>query len=347
MQPLIVVAGLVLSYLCAPVQSALTKDQLLQTVQNSKRKLLPVNDANYETILNGKRDYHVVVFFTSEAPQINCVLCKEIAPEFELIADSWFKDHPHGVGIGEGEGEEIDADGNKVEPKKNVFFFKSEFADSRKFFSLFGLNNIPKIFHFAPTKAKGPNNFLKERTEYQFFQGDHKSLMVNWLSDLTGHSYNLYIPIDRTRLVINVVVGFVGALLAKRFKKQIFGVLLSRLVWIGVSIVSVLLFTTGYMFNKIRGSPYLIEHPDGRTEYFIGGQQTQLGIETQIISFIYGLMSILVIILIKRAPEIKTPSINLILVAVISGLIFLLFSLLLSIFGLKGLGFPYRFIKFF
>ncbi|KAI5956349.1 OST3 [Candida jiufengensis] len=329
---------ILLTFLYSIVTCGLTNEQLLKTVKQSKRKLLPLNDENFENILNGKRDYHIIAFLTSESSQINCVLCREIAPEFEIIADSWFKDHPDGI--------ETKEEGKKSQPK-NIYFFKSEFTESKKLFSMLQLNNIPKIFYFNPTDSKAANNFIREKQEYQFFQGDHKSLMLNWIQDLTGQKINLHIPINQTKLVVHILVGFFTMFFIKRYRKYFFIALSSKITWSIISLIVVLLFTTGYMFNKIRGSPYLIEHPDGRTEYFLPGQQSQLGIETQIMSFLYGILSILVVVLIKRAPEIKNQSVNLVAVVVVSSLIFILFSLLLSIFGLKGIGFPYRFISFF
>ena len=342
---------LVLAFICTIVHCGLTNDQLLKTVQNSKHKLLTLNDENYETILNGPRDYHIVALLTSNSPQINCVLCHQIAPELEIVADSWVKDHPKGIKLEEKEeeGEEGTSKDNKDKrvQAKNIYFFKAEFAESKKLFALFELNTIPKIFHFKPTKALGPKNFLREREEYQFFQGDHKTLMLNWVQDVTGQKLNLHIPIDNTKLIIHALIGFVSMFLLKRYRKYVGKALTSKLSWCIVSLIAVLLFITGYMFNQIRGTPYVLEHQDGRTDYFAPGQQTQFGIETQIMSFVYGILSILVIILVKRAPEIKNDSVALILVSVVSLLIFVLFSLLLSIFGLKGMGFPYRFIRFF
>ncbi|KAI5964219.1 OST3 [Candida pseudojiufengensis] len=332
---------LILTVLYSIVSCGLTSEQLTKTLKQSKSKLLPINDENFENILNGKRDYHIVVFLTSESSQINCVLCHEIAPEFRIIADSWFKDHPNGIEINQ---EELEKNNDS---SKNIYFFKSEFMESKKFFSLLQLNNIPKIFYFPPTKSNAANTFLKEKQEYQFFQGDHKSLMLNWIQDLTGHKLNLYIPINQTKLIVHILIGFFTMFFIKRYRSYVFIALQSKISWSIISLVTALLFTTGYMFNKIRGSPYVIEHQDGRTEYILPGQQNQLGIETQIMSFLYGILSVLVIVLIKRAPEIKNPSVSLILVVVVSALIFILFSLLLSIFGLKGIGFPYRFIRFF
>ncbi|CAI5759788.1 unnamed protein product [Candida verbasci] len=308
---------------------ALSNNQLKSLVQSKSSKLISLTDENFESILQGKRDYHIIALLTSSSPQINCVLCKEIGPELEIIANSWFKDHPNGI-----------------EDDFDLYFFKSEFLESRKLFGLFQLNNIPKIFYFPPTNSTANRNYVSEKVEYQFYQGDHKDLMIRWFSELTGYKFNLYIPVDKTKLAIHAILGFTSVFLLKRYKKYVFNVLKSKNTWGTLSLILILLFTTGYMFNQIRGSPYIIEHQDGRREFFLPGQQTQLGIETQIISFVYGILSILLIVLIKRAPTIKTDSINLLLVSIISGLIFVMFSTLLALFGLKGLGFPYRFIRF-
>lgn len=318
------------------------RDEQLLDIMKTKTtdiKVLPLTDENYETVLNGKRDYHLVVLFTSENSKINCVLCREINPAYEIIANSWYQDNPEGI-------TDFDPEDKEIAPK-NIYFFRSDYDSSKKLFALLQLNSIPKIFYFRPTNALGPNNFQNEKIEYQFFQGDHRYLMIDWFSQLTGHKFNLHIPVDKSKVIINIVWVLSTLIVIKKFNKKIIQLLRSKLPWTIISLMGILLFVTGYMFNQIRGSPYVIEHPDGRVEYFLAGQQNQLGVETQIISFIYGALSLLFIILIKRAPEIKNDSVGLILVGVVSALIFALFSLLLSIYGLKGLGFPYKFIKFF
>ncbi|EGW31127.1 uncharacterized protein SPAPADRAFT_63047 [Spathaspora passalidarum NRRL Y-27907] len=330
---------LVVSALWTLVLGGLTDDQLLNIVKNNKNKLLNLNDENYEAILNGPRDYHIVAMFTSESSHINCVLCREIGPEFELVANSWYQDHPEGI-------TDFDPEGKDIAPK-NVYFFKAEYLESKNLFGTFQLNSIPKIFYFKPSDKAGPNNYQSEKLEYQFFQGDHKSLMIQWLSVLTGHHYNLHIPIDKTKVITNVVWVVSSLIVIKKFHKNIFAVLRSRIPWSVLSIIATLFFITGYMFNQIRGTPYVIDHDNGKVDYFTKGQQNQLGVETQIMSFIYGALGLLVVVLIKKVPEIKHDTVALILVSVVSTLIFLLFSLILAIFGLKGMGFPYKFINFF
>lgn len=61
-------------------------------------------------------------------------------------------------------------------------------------------------------------------------------------------------------------------------------VLQSRNIWASVSLISILLFTSGHMFNHIRNVPYVAGDGHGGISYFAGGFQTQYGLETQIIA---------------------------------------------------------------
>lgn len=317
---------------------ALTDKELSTLVKNyGKNKAIKITDDNFEEFLNGAKDYHLILFLYSTAPQINCVLCNEFKPDFELLANSWFQDHPEGVS-------EDDLDEDSGLPNKNVYFLQAEFLDCRKLFGLFELNNIPKVFHFPPTTNNKPNAYLKEYNEYQFFQGVHRELLASYLNSVTGYKFNLYIPPDYSRIVINAIGTFTFILLLRRFSEQAIKIVSSRVLWSGFTVLAILILTSGYMFNQIRGVPYVREHST-HTEYIIPGQQMQLGVETQIVSFLYGGLSVLVVFLIKKAPEVKNPQANLIAVVVLCGAVFVLYSLLLEVFGLKGIGYPYKFLN--
>jgi oligosaccharyltransferase complex subunit gamma len=58
----------------------------------------------------------------------------------------------------------------------------------------------------------------------------------------------------------------------------------NRNLWAAVSLISILLFTSGHMFNQIRKVPYVAGDGKGGISYFAGGFQTQYGLETQIIA---------------------------------------------------------------
>jgi oligosaccharyltransferase complex subunit gamma len=61
-------------------------------------------------------------------------------------------------------------------------------------------------------------------------------------------------------------------------------IITNRNIWAGLSIIGVLLFTSGHMFNHIRKVPYVASDGKGGLSYFAGGFQNQFGMETQIIA---------------------------------------------------------------
>jgi oligosaccharyltransferase complex subunit gamma len=60
----------------------------------------------------------------------------------------------------------------------------------------------------------------------------------------------------------------------------------SRNLWAAGSLIAILLFTSGHMFNHIRKVPYVAGDGKGGITYFAGGFSNQLGMETQIIAAI-------------------------------------------------------------
>lgn len=60
----------------------------------------------------------------------------------------------------------------------------------------------------------------------------------------------------------------------------------NRNLWAVVSLIAVLLFTSGQMFNHIRKTPYVAGDGQGRISYFANGFQSQFGLETQLVAAI-------------------------------------------------------------
>lgn len=61
-------------------------------------------------------------------------------------------------------------------------------------------------------------------------------------------------------------------------------VIQNRNLWAGISLILILLFTSGHMFNHIRRVPYVASNGRGGISYFAGGFQNQFGMETQIVA---------------------------------------------------------------
>lgn len=81
---------------------------------------------------------------------------------------------------------------------------------------------------------------------------------------------------------ITVVLGVVTALATA--SPYILPIIQNRNIWASISLVAILLFTSGHMFNHIRKVPYIAGDGKGGITYFAGGFQNQFGLETQIIA---------------------------------------------------------------
>lgn len=61
-------------------------------------------------------------------------------------------------------------------------------------------------------------------------------------------------------------------------------VIQNRNIWAAMSLIAILLFTSGHMFNQIRKIPYVVANGRGGVTYFAAGFQNQLGVETQVVA---------------------------------------------------------------
>lgn len=57
----------------------------------------------------------------------------------------------------------------------------------------------------------------------------------------------------------------------------------SRIIWGTGSLVLILTFTSGHMWNKIKNAPYVQAGEGGKMTWIAGGFQNQLGMESQVI----------------------------------------------------------------
>jgi len=95
------------------------------------------------------------------------------------------------------------------------------------------------------------------------------------------------------------------------------------------------------MFNHIRKVPYVVGDGHGSISYFAGGFSNQYGLETQIVAAMYGLLSFATISLALKVPRISDPRTQQVAVLVWGGVIFVMYSFLLSVFRIKNGGYPF------
>jgi oligosaccharyltransferase complex subunit gamma len=136
-------------------------------------------------------------------------------------------------------------------------------------------------------------------------------------------------------------------------------VIQNRNLWAAISLIAILLFTSGHMFNHIRKVPYVSGDGKGGISYFAGGFQNQYGLETQIVAAMCksrfllldviveltrtadGILAFATISLALKVPRMTDPRAQQIAVFVWGGVILGMYSFLLSVFRIKNGGYPF------
>ncbi|KAK8056471.1 dolichyl-diphosphooligosaccharide-protein glycotransferase [Apiospora rasikravindrae] len=311
-----------------------------KAISNTPVKLA---DSSYKKLTASPRDYSVTVLLTAMDPRFGCQLCREFQPEWDLLAKSWLK-------------------GDK-KAESRIIFSTLDFSDGRDTFisvcSLFkpsivrlGTNTIilveppnrtsaavlpPTIGPHAVPGVEGPIRF-------DFTNGPLLADQVHaWLSRHLPDRPHPAVkrPVNYVAWAVGVVstLGIAGAL--AKAGPYILPIAQNRNAWAAISLIGILMFTSGHMFNQIRKVPYVAGDGRGGISYFSSGFQNQLGMETQIIAFIYGLLSFSAIALIMKVPRVADAKKQQVWVLLWSAILFLLYSFLLSIFRIKNGGYPF------
>lgn len=64
----------------------------------SRSAPIDLDDSTFDDLTSKPRDYHTAIILTAREARFGCVLCREVQPEWELIAQSWNKgDNPDGL----------------------------------------------------------------------------------------------------------------------------------------------------------------------------------------------------------------------------------------------------------
>lgn len=95
------------------------------------------------------------------------------------------------------------------------------------------------------------------------------------------------------------------------------------------------------MFNHIRKVPYVAGDGRGGVSYFAGGFQNQYGMETQIVAAMYGVLSFAAINLAVKVPRMADPRSQGVAVLAWVGVLYFMYSFLLSVFRMKNGGYPF------
>ncbi|KAI6082566.1 hypothetical protein F4821DRAFT_246767 [Hypoxylon rubiginosum] len=284
---------------------------------------LKLADASYKKLTSAPRDYSIAVLLTALDARFGCQLCTDFQPEWDILGKSWAK--------GDKKGE------------SRLIFGTLDFSNGRDTFISLGLQSAPVLLLFQPTT--GPHaGASPDPIRYDFAGPQTAENVHEWVARHLPDRPHPAVsrPINYIAWIVSVVLALFFAAVGYNIWPYVLPVIQNRNVWAGLSLIGILLFTSGQMFNRIRKVPYVAGDGRGGISYFAGGFQNQYGLETQIVAFMYGVLSFATISLAIKAPRTRDPKIQQLMVIVWGAVLVLMYSFLLSVFRVKNGGYPFK-----
>ncbi|KAH9861580.1 hypothetical protein J1614_011330, partial [Plenodomus biglobosus] len=285
---------------------------------------IKLDDASYMKLTKAPRDYSIAILLTALETRFGCVLCRDFQPEWDLLGKSWIKG---------------DQDG-----QTRLLFGTLDFVDGKNTFQSLQLQTAPVLLYFHPTI--GPNAKTDAQpARFDFSAGPPPAEKIHaWISrqlpsDVAKPSISR--PINWVKIITITTATLGGITFIAVVSPYIIPILQNRNLWAALSLIAVLLFTTGHMFNHIRKTPYVSGNSKGGISYFAGGFQNQFGLESQIVAAIYGVLAFATISLALKVPRIKDPKAQQLAVFLWSGVLLCMYSFLLSVFRSKNGGYKF------
>ncbi|KAF2106270.1 hypothetical protein BDV96DRAFT_533987 [Lophiotrema nucula] len=283
-----------------------------------------LDDTVYTQLTKAPRDYSVVVLLTALETRFGCTLCREFQPEWDLLSKSWIK-------------------GDK-NAESRLLFGTLDFVDGKNTFQSLMLQTAPVILFFHPTV--GPNAKIDSQpVRFDFTAGPQSAEQIHaWVArqlPASAPKPRISRPINYVKLVsvTTAVLGLITFFAVA--SPYLVPILQNRNLWAAFSLIAVLLFTSGHMFNHIRKTPYVSGDGKGGLSYFAGGFSNQFGLESQIVAGIYGVLSFATISLALKVPRIADARAQQFAVFLWSGVLLCMYSFLLSVFRMKNSGYTF------
>lgn len=152
-----------------------------------------------------------------------------------------------------------------------------------------------------------------------------------------------------------------GVTLFSVLSRYILPVIQNRNLWAAMSLMAILLFTSGHMFNHIRKAPYVAGDGKGGISYFAAGFTNQFGMETQIVAavckcslssvsvrgpdtytiFQDAVLSFATIALAMKVPRMEDSKAQQVAVVIWGAVMLCMYSFLMSVFKAKNAGYPF------
>ncbi|KAJ3732976.1 dolichyl-diphosphooligosaccharide-protein glycotransferase [Lentinula guzmanii] len=304
-----------LSFLALPLTFAASNDgkSKLVSLAASGNGVIRLDASTFDLLTSPSRDWSASIHFTALDKRRRCVPCKEFDPAWNDVAKAWAT--------------------VPVEHRDSHFFATLDFDEAPTVFQKLNLASAPVVWVYSPTEGSRASA-KNAPSKYDFSNGFEAEPLAFHLSNHTPIPIPYKAPVDWVRW-ITFISGLLGFALILRF---IAPVLQSRWTWAVITILTSLTMTGGFMFTRIRGSPYT--GSDG--SWIAGGYQNQFGQEVQVVALIYGTLAFSVVMLTMIVPYQTSPARQRLQVYLWSGVLMLVYSVLVTLFRVKNRGYPFK-----
>lgn len=271
-----------------------------------------LTDANLKLITQPLvREPHLVVLITANSPQVGCKPCKDFKSTFEKVAAHWAIQHPEGDGL---------------------YFVELDFAQNQEFFKELGINNVPHIWivpsydllynliteseEESEQSLKNPQKFrLKTSSHFQYRISEATSPgeFARYISQALTIGFSMEnasgFEINENHVALFIMFLSSVVLIKKKLSdpdNTVLEKLAKPRLWLGLLILLICLFCSGYMFTIVRGVPLFARNENGPF-YFAGGSQYQIGIESFIVAGVYMFIGLWMVLLTDWLPKALNP----------------------------------------
>lgn len=99
----------------------------------------------------------------------------------------------------------------------------------------------------------------------------------------TPQPFDIYKPTNPIPFIVAPLLVAIILYAAYAARAVLIPILSSRIIWGVMCTFLCILFTSGYMWNKIKNAPYVQAGPGGKVSWVAGGYSNQLGLESQVV----------------------------------------------------------------
>ena len=285
-----------------------------------KETVLQFNGNRFrEFARSSPRNYSMIIMFTALTTARRCIICKEVAEEYQVVADSFRRRSHENPGSNE------------------IFFAMVDFDKGADVFQVMNIEQAPVFIHFpAKGRPKKVDNMDLSRVGY------HSEAIAKFVAERTGvHIRVVKPPNYRIVGILSMITFLIGCIIYLRRDNLEF--LQNPKAW-GILIVGfVIIMMSGQMWNSIRGPPIAQKSSSG-VEYIHENAQMQYVLESYIIIMLYGGI-VVGVIMMTDASFIKGNVTKRRTFSVIGlALMAFFYSLMLSLFRSKAEGYPFSFL---